>query len=289
MQTNFVLLVRKMSETIGGLVSQGKEQLAESSDTPQLDSYLLIREVLARPREWLIAHAEEPVCSVDQTRIQALFARRHVGEPVAYIRGYQPFWKRDFFVTRDTLIPRPETELLMEITLARFGQQPRKVVDLGTGAGALAVSLAAERPGWQILGTDISESTLAIAKKNAGTLTNVSFLTGSWFTNIDGRFDLIISNPPYVRNTDPHLRALKFEPARALTAGDDGLDCLRKIIKNCHEYLIPGGHILFEHGYDQQEPVIQLLVNAGLTEVEGFRDLQGQPRAVMARSNYLER
>ena len=277
-----------MTETIGGLVSQGKALLGDISDTPLLDSYLLIGEVLARPREWLIAHAEEAVCSVDQIRIQALFARGHIGEPVAYIRGYQSFWQRDFCVTRDTLIPRPDTELLMEITLARFDQQPMKVVDLGTGTGALAVSLAAERPGWQILGTDISESTLAIAQKNAGTLANVNFLPSSWFTHIEDRFDLIISNPPYIRNTDPHLQALKFEPAGALNAGDDGLDCIRQIINNCHEHLVPGGHILLEHGYDQQEPVIQLMVNAGLTEVQGFRDLQEQPRAVIARSNDLE-
>ena len=278
-----------MTETIAGLVSQGKERLGDISETPHLDSYLLIGEILARPREWLIAHAEEAVCSVDESRVQALFARRYNGEPVAYIRGYQSFWKRDFCVTRDTLIPRPDTELLMEISLARFGQQPIKVVDLGTGAGPLAVSLAAERPEWQILGTDISKSALAIALKNAGSLPNVSFLLGSWFTNIEGRFDLIISNPPYIRETDLHLQALKFEPLGALTAGDDGLDSIRKIIKNCHEFLIPGGHILFEHGYDQQETVIQLLITAGLIEVRGFRDLQGQPRAVLARSKNLER
>jgi release factor glutamine methyltransferase len=278
-----------MTETIGGLVSQGKERLGDISETPQLDSYLLISEVLARSREWLVAHAEEAVCSVDETRIQALFARRYTGEPVAYIRGYQSFWQRDFFVTPDTLIPRPDTELLMEITLARFDQQSIKVVDLGTGAGALAVSLAAERPGWQILATDISKSTLAIARKNAGSLANVNFLQDSWFTNIKGRFDLIISNPPYIRNTDPHLQALKFEPAQALTAGHDGLDCIREIVNNCHEHLVPGGQILFEHGYDQQESVIQLLITAGLIEVQGFRDLQGQPRAVIARSNDLER
>jgi release factor glutamine methyltransferase len=277
-----------MTETIRGLVTQGKERLSEISETPQLDSYLLIGEVLARPREWLIAHAEETVCSFDEVRIQELFARRYTGEPVAYIRGFQSFWLRDFCVTRDTLIPRPDTELLMEITLARFGQQPLKVVDLGTGTGALAISLAAERPDWQILGTDISKSTLDVARKNAGSLANVNFLSGSWFTNIEGRFDLIISNPPYIRNTDPHLQALKFEPAQALTAGEDGLDCIRQIIKNCHDHLIPGGHILFEHGYDQQEPVIQLLITAGLIEVSGFRDLQGQPRAVIARSNHLE-
>jgi len=278
-----------MTETIGGLVSQGKERLGDISETPQLDSYLLISEVLARSREWLVAHAEEAVCSVDETRIQALFARRYTGEPVAYIRGYQSFWQRDFFVTPDTLIPRPDTELLMEITLARFDQQSIKVVDLGTGAGALAVSLAAERPGWQILATDISKSTLAIARKNAGSLANVNFLQGSWFSNIKGRFDLIISNPPYIRNTDPHLQALKFEPALALTAGHDGLDCIREIVNNCHEHLVPGGQILFEHGYDQQESVIQLLITAGLIEVQVFRDLQGQPRAVIARSNDLER
>ena len=277
-----------MTETIGGLVSRGKAQLGDISDTPQLDSYLLIGEVLARPRAWLIAHAEEAVCRVDQVQIQTLLDRRQSGEPVAYIRGYQSFWQRDFYVTRDTLIPRPDTELLMEIVLARFDEQPINVVDLGTGTGALAVSLAAERPGWQILGTDISKSTLAIALENAGTLENVKFLASSWFTNIEGQFDLIISNPPYIRNTDPHLRALKFEPALALTAGDDGLDCIRQIVKNCPKYLVPGGYFLFEHGYDQQERVIQLVVNAGLTEVQGFSDLQGQPRAVMARSHELE-
>lgn len=278
-----------MTETIGGLVSRGKVQLDDISETPQLDSYLLVGEVLARPRAWLIAHAEEAVCRVDQVKVQALFDRRHRGEPVAYIRGHQSFWQRDFCVTRDTLIPRPDTELLMEIVLDRFDEQSIKVVDLGTGSGALAVSLAAERPSWQILGTDISKSTLAIAKQNAGTLANVKFLAGSWFSNIEGQFDLIISNPPYIRNTDPHLRALKFEPTLALTAGSDGLDCIRKIVKNCPKHLFPGGHVLFEHGYDQQETVIQLLVNEGLTEVQGFNDLQGQPRAVIARSHELER
>jgi release factor glutamine methyltransferase len=278
-----------MTETIKGLVSQGKERLSEISETPQLDSYLLIGEVLAMPREWLIAHAEETVCSFDEVRIQELFARRYIGEPVAYIRGYQSFWLRDFCVTRDTLIPRPDTELLMEITLARFGQQPIKVLDLGTGTGALAISLAAERPDWQILGTDINKSTLDVARKNAGSLANINFLSGSWFTNIGGRFDLIISNPPYIRNTDPHLQALKFEPAQALAAGHDGLVCIREIVNNCHEHLVPGGHILFEHGYDQQEAVIQLLIAAGLIDVQGFRDLQGHPRAVLARSNDLER
>ena len=278
-----------MTETIEGLARQGKELLDDISDTPLLDSYLLIGEVLTRPREWLIAHSEETVCGVDQIQVQALFARRQMGEPMAYIRGHQSFWWRDFCVTRDTLIPRPDTELLMEITLARFDQRPIKVVDLGTGAGALAVSLAVERAGWQILGTDISESTLAIAQKNAGALANVNFIASSWFNNIQGRFDLIISNPPYIRNTDPHLQALKFEPTGALKAGEDGLDCIRHIVNNCHDHLVVGGHILLEHGYDQQESVIQLLINAGLTEVQGFRDLHGQPRAVIARSNDLER
>lgn len=278
-----------MTETIGGLISQGKEQLADTSDTPQLDSYLLVGEVLARPRAWLIAHAEEPVGTVDQTRIQALLGRRHAGEPIAYIRGFQPFWQRDFCVTTETLIPRPETELLMEITLARFDQKPRNVVDLGTGTGALALSLAAERPDWQILGTDISATTLAVAQKNAGAIHNVNFLQSSWFDDIEGQFDLIISNPPYIRDADPHLKALRFEPTRALTGGDDGLDCIRQIINTCHEHLVTGGHILFEHGYDQQESVVQLLTNSGFTAVEGFCDLQGQPRAVIARSDNLER
>ena len=278
-----------MTETIEGLARQGKELLDDISDTPLLDSYLLIGEVLTRPREWLIAHSEETVCSVDQIQVQALFARRQMGEPMAYIRGHQSFWRRDFCVTCDTLIPRPDTELLMEITLARFDQRLIKVVDLGTGTGALAVSLAAERAGWQILGTDISESTLAIAQKNAGALADVNFIASSWFNNIQGRFDLIISNPPYIRNTDPHLQALKFEPTGALKAGEDGLDCIRHIVNNCHDHLVVGGHILLEHGYDQQESVIQLLINAGLTEVQGFRDVQGQPRAVIARSNDLER
>ncbi len=278
-----------MTETIGGLISQGKDQLADTSDTPQLDSYLLVGEALGRTRAWLIAHAEEPVCTVDQTRIQALLARRHVGEPIAYIRGFQAFWQRDFSVTPDTLIPRPETELLMTITLARFDRKPRNVVDLGTGTGALAVSLAAERPDWQILGTDISADTLAVAQQNAGTILNVSFQQSSWFTDIEGQFDLVISNPPYIMNADPHLDALKFEPMGALTAGDDGLDCIRQIINSCHEHLAPGGHILFEHGYDQQKAVIQLLKHSGFTEIEGFCDLQGQPRAVIARSNNLER
>ena len=272
-----------MTKTVGKLLDIGCKLLANASDTPKLDSSLLVAEVLAKSREWVVSHTDESVGAEEEAEVHSLFLRRHDGEPIAYIRGYQPFWKRDFVVTRDTLIPRPDTELIVEIILSRFSEDSIKVADLGTGSGALAVSLGAERPKWKILGIDISESALSVAKQNAGELKNVRFSLGSWFSNVKESFDLIISNPPYVRSGDRHLTALKFEPTLALAAGEDGLECYRQIIKGCNEHIIPGGYILFEHGYEQQRALEKLLLNAGFIGVEGFKDLQGQPRAVIAR------
>jgi len=272
-----------MTKTVGKLLDIGCKLLANASDTPKLDSSLLVAEVLAKSREWVVSHTDESVEAEEEAEVHSLFLRRHDGEPIAYIRGYQPFWKRDFVVTRDTLIPRPDTELIVEIILSRFSEDSIKVADLGTGSGALAVSLGAERPKWKILGIDISESALSVAKQNAGELKNVRFSLGSWFSNVKESFDLIISNPPYVRSGDRHLMALKFEPTLALAAGEDGLECYRQIIKGCNEHIIPGGYILFEHGYEQQRALEKLLLNAGFIGVEGFKDLQGQPRAVIAR------
>ena len=273
-----------MTKTVGKLLDIGCKRLANVSDTPKLDSSLLVAKVLAKSREWLIAHAGESVGHEEEAEVQALFSRRASGEPIAYIRGYQPFWKHNFVVTRDTLIPRPDTELLVEIILSRFSEHSIKVADLGTGSGALAVSLGFERPEWKILGIDISEGALAVAKQNAGELRNVHFSLGSWFTNVKESFDLIISNPPYVRSGDRHLVELKFEPTLALNAGEDGLECYKQIIKHCNKHMTPGGHILLEHGYEQQGKLKKLLLNAGLTNVEGFKDLHGHPRAVLARS-----
>ena len=272
-----------MTKTVGKLLDIGCKLLANVSDTPKLDSSLLIAEVLAKSREWLVAHTDESVGAEEEAEVHSLFSRRQNGEPIAYIRGYQPFWKPDFVVTRDTLIPRPDTELIVEIILSRFSEDSIKVADLGTGSGALAVSLGAERSKWKILGIDISESALSVAKQNAGELENVRFSLGSWFSNVKESFDLIISNPPYVRSGDRHLTALKFEPTLALAAGEDGLECYRQIIKGCNEHIIPGGYILFEHGYEQQRALEKLLLNAGFIGVEGFKDLHGQPRAVIAR------
>jgi release factor glutamine methyltransferase len=250
---------------------------------------LLLSHVLERPRSWLFAHGDAPVAEADASRFEALVARRAAGEPVAYLTGQRGFWRFTLAVTPDTLIPRPETELLVEAALARLAATaPAKVADLGTGSGAIALAIASERPRAMVVATDRSEAALAVARANAQALAlaNVAFRAGDWCAPLgDERFDLIASNPPYVAGDDAHLCAgdLRFEPRDALTPGGDGLDALRRICTGAPAHLLPGGWLLLEHGHDQGAAVRALLDAAGFVEVATLPDLEGRDRVGLGR------
>ncbi len=272
-----------MSRTIGELLDQHARALSPISDSPKLDCQMLMAKVTGHQRAWLLAHDDEALSCSDQARLAELVERRLAGEPMAYITGSKGFWQREFELNQATLIPRPETELLIEILLQRFDQTALSVLDLGTGTGAIAITLAAERPQWQILAVDIDEQAVSMARSNASDLNNVTVQQGNWFEGIDREFQLIVSNPPYIAEDDPHLDTLTFEPRAALVSGTDGLDAIRTIVAEADLHLAADGCLLLEHGYDQQSQVVGLFAETGLTDIETFRDLQGQPRAVMGR------
>lgn len=250
----------------------------------RFEAELLLQHALGRDRAWLMAHAREALSASQASALQALIRRREAGEPVAYIMGRRGFWKMDLAVSPDVLIPRPETELLVEQALQRLpATNPCRVADLGTGSGAVALAIAMERPWAQVLATDASEAALAVARANAERLDvcNVGFAAGDWWQPLTGQvFDLIVSNPPYVAAGDPHLGQgdLPFEPAMALASGADGLDAIRGIIAAAPRHLEAGGWLLLEHGWDQGEGVRELLAAAGLATVMSARDLQGFER-----------
>lgn len=253
------------------------------------EAELLLLHALQRPRSWLFAHATDPLGLAESDSFHALLARRLAGEPVAYITGQWGFWTLQLEVTPATLIPRPETELLVEQALARLpADQPCTIADLGTGSGAIALALASERPLAQVLATDFSAEALAVATRNAArnTVANVAFAQGAWYAPLQGRrFDLIASNPPYIASDDPHLARgdLRFEPATALASGHDGLDDIRLIADGATAHLLPGGWLLLEHGWDQGAAIRALLQQAGLNEVETVQDLEQRDRVTLGR------
>ncbi len=253
------------------------------------EAELLLLHVLGRERGWLFAHATDPVDPASAAAFAGLLQRRLAGEPVAYLLGRRGFWTLDLAVSPDTLIPRPETERLVELALERLPENtPLRVADLGTGSGAIALALASERPQARVLATDMSAGALAVASGNARThgLDNVAFREGSWHVPLAGeRFDLIASNPPYIASGDPHLVRgdLRFEPASALASGDDGLDDIRVIIEGAQSHLLPGGWLLLEHGWDQGEAIRALLDAAGFVEVATAVDLEQRDRVSLGR------
>jgi release factor glutamine methyltransferase len=250
----------------------------------RIDAEILLLHVLGKPRSWLIAHADDVLDMDVQTAYASLVERRVAGEPVAYIIGRRGFWSFELEVTPATLIPRPETELLVELALARLPHEPgAAVADLGTGSGAIALAIAHERPHARVVATDASVDAIAVAQRNAQRLTisNVTFTQGDWLTPLaDQRFSLIVSNPPYIEAADPHLGQgdLRFEPADALASGSDGLDAIRHIVDAAREHLEVGGWLLFEHGWNQGELARALLLAAGYTEVMTVQDLEHRDR-----------
>lgn len=266
------------------LLAHATRRLIEISASPRLDAEILLAAALEQPRSYLHAWPERTPTLEQAARFAAWLDRRRAGEPVAYILGRREFWSLDLEVTPDTLIPRPETELLVELALARLPMdRPVTVADLGTGSGAIALVLAVERPMARIVAIDRSPAALVVARRNAQRLEirNVEFREGDWCAPLDNeRFDLIVANPPYVAAADPRWRQgeLRFEPPAALVAGDDGLSALRAIVAQAPNHLKPGGWVLLEHGYDQGEAVPALLRERGFDAVSDHRDVAGLSR-----------
>ncbi|MBI2381470.1 MAG: peptide chain release factor N(5)-glutamine methyltransferase [Gammaproteobacteria bacterium] len=261
-------------------------RLTGVSDSPRLDAELLLRRVLNKSASWLRTWPEHELNPEQVQAFEAQLARRAAGEPMAYILGEREFWTLRLKVDSHTLIPRPETELLVELALARIPDDAAQALaDLGTGTGAIALALARERPLCTMTAVDFSAGALAVARDNAeaNRVPGVEFLQGSWYEPLAGRrFSLIASNPPYIDPADPHLSQgdLRFEPRSALVAEEEGLKDLRAIIGQAPEHLHPGGWLLVEHGWQQSEAVCALFRDAGFVDVEAHKDFGGQFRVV---------
>lgn len=273
--------------TIAFLLKSTSLQLA-SSDNPNLEAEVLLAHALQVSRTYLYAWSDKALTEADQENYQRLIARRLQGEPIAYITGKREFWSLDLIVTPDTLIPRPETELLVEIALTLSGAEEFLLADLGTGSGAIALAIAKEKPTWQIHATDYHLATLEVAKYNAERhgIKNIIFHQGNWCKALPAtHFDAIISNPPYIAKGDGHLnqQVMNFEPNAALFAEEEGLKDIRFIIQDATSYLKQGGYLLIEHGWQQSQAVKALFLAAGYKEVVVYQDLAGLDRAIMGR------
>jgi release factor glutamine methyltransferase len=268
--------------TTGELLRAGTRRLAPLSESAALDAELLLAHALRTNRARLKSHPEAAPGEAARASFHALIERRAAGEPLAYLVGHKDFWTLRLAVSPDVLVPRPETELLVERCLGLRPDAAGTALDLGTGSGAIALALASERPGWKVTATDASVAALAIARRNATTLhLDVEFLAGEWFTPVaTRRFHLLVSNPPYVAAGDAVLRVppLSHEPLAALTPGVDALASLRAIIRAAPEHLERGGWIALEHGASQAADVARELVARGFRHVRSHRDLAGEER-----------
>ncbi|VAX14678.1 Peptide chain release factor N(5)-glutamine methyltransferase [hydrothermal vent metagenome] len=275
-----------MSHTIDDAIRHATTILGQTEhNNARLEAELLLTSVLKKNRTWLRTWPDKILSPAQQQAFEKLILRRQNGEPIAYILGQRDFWTLTLTVTSDTLIPRPETELLLEQALARIPVQASwTILDLGTGSGAIAIALAKERPCCHVIGTDRSLAALRIARQNAHSndVSNIHFLTSNWLTSFAGNFQahMILSNPPYIKVQDPHLSIgdLRFEPPSALAAGREGLDDLQQIIREAKKHLKPEGWLLLEHGYQQQAALAALLAQQGYQSIDCYRDYADQPR-----------
>ena len=281
-----VWAVAELNPTAEPALLSERDSVWQPMSDPVVDARWLLCHVLGRNQAWLRAFTEHELQPEQWQQFQALIQRRQVGEPVAYLTGHQGFWRLDLEVTPDTLVPRADTELLVEIALSLLDDTPKQVVDLGTGTGAIALALACERPQWQVMATDIDRNSLALAQRNAmrNQLT-LQTLESHWLRELgDQRFHLIVSNPPYIRADDPHLQGpgVRFEPLRTLVSGSDGLHDIREIIATAPQHLFDAGWLLLEHGYDQGAAVRALFAVGNWQRIETRQDLGGNDRVTFA-------
>jgi release factor glutamine methyltransferase len=272
---------------IRAILEDAARRLEALSDSPRLDAELLLARAIDMPRSYLFAHPDEALDALAVIRFREALERRLAGEPMAYISGSREFWSLEFLVTPATLVPRPETELLVDLALREIPRRAeRDILDLGTGSGAIAITIAKERPLSRITATDISTAALDVARQNARQLEvpNVEFLAGDFAAPVSGRrFNVIVSNPPYVRSDDAALDALHREPRAALIAGEDGLAAIRILARDCGALLEADGVLLIEHGAEQRDSVAALLREHGWTDIACHTDYAGLPRVTVAR------
>ena len=267
--------------TVAGAMAEAK-----AAGVDRLDAQLLLVHLLAQPRTWLLAHDDALLDAAQRDAFRALVTRRADGEPVAYLVGEKAFHGLLLGVDKNVLVPRPDTEVLVDWAIERLsGTTGDRVVDLGTGSGAIALAVKQACPNASVRATDISEAALAVADANARRLgLDIALQRSAWWRGLAGqRFDLVLSNPPYIAGDDPHLEALRHEPKLALTPGGDGLAALREVVAGAHAHMAPGAWLLLEHGCDQHQAVQTLLRAHGFVEIETRRDLGGRPRCTGAR------
>jgi release factor glutamine methyltransferase len=275
--------------TIRQALSEARRRLQATSPSPAVDASILLCHVLGCSPGHLIAWPDKQLSPHQAMQFEQILQQRLEGRPVAYITGEREFWSLSLKVTSDVLIPRPETETLVELVLEKFSSSPAlTVADLGTGSGAIACALAVERPAWNIIATDSSGEALDIARHNASVhkLGNIRFVHGQWLEPLTGLdFDLIISNPPYIAIDDPHLAQgdVRFEPEAALASGKQGMDAIRHLAQQAGQRLKAGGWLIVEHGYDQQQPVYDCFLQGGFEDILQLTDLAGQPRVTAGR------
>ncbi|MDH5229078.1 MAG: peptide chain release factor N(5)-glutamine methyltransferase [Gammaproteobacteria bacterium] len=273
--------------SIQQLLAVAYEKLASCSDSPRLDADVLLAWLLQKQRSFLFTWPEQIVKNDTIAQYEALIQRRQQGEPLAYITGVQEFWSLQLEVTRNTLIPRPETEVLVEQALTLIpSNKSLSILDLGTGSGAIALAIASERPLCKITAVDNSQAALNVAKSNAARLgiNNIEFLVSDWFSELELQvFDLIVSNPPYIAEADPHLDKLDYEPIQALCSGKFGLDDISQIIREAKHFLKPSGYLLFEHGWNQASLISELFTEASYSHSFSAKDLSQHFRVTGAQ------
>ena len=264
-------------------LQQANQNLSESSPSANLDAQVLLSFVLQCNTAHLLAWPEKQLSEEQQSHYLQLIQQRQQGLPVAHLTGLREFWSLDFFVNDSTLIPRPETETLIEYILTTFDHRKElKLLDMGTGTGAIAIAIAKEKPGWEIVASDVSEQAIELARKNSEHhKTNISFIQSNWFENIStDDFDIIVSNPPYITDDDPHLRQgdVRFEPMSALTSGTEGMDDIGHLCLHANEYLTENGCLILEHGYNQEKQVADCFIKNAFNKIEKRQDLSGHTR-----------
>ena len=272
---------------IKNIMSDLSVKLSKVSSSPELDSEILLMKALRVSRAYLYTYNEKVIPDSKKKLLEELVNRRMNKEPIAYILGKKEFWSRDFYINQHTLIPRPESEMLVELIIqANARKKISSILELGTGSGCISVSLAKELSHSQIVSTDICAKALEVANKNAQHygVNNISFIKSDWFNKLDNqKFDCIVSNPPYIKEDDPYLSELTFEPSKALVSGDDGLKAIEIISSNAAEYLSPEGKIFIEHGKYQKKEIQKIFELNNWKDIICYRDLRGLPRITTAK------